>query len=115
MCLPFSLQVRIFWRKTERNTDISFNNVPFSVFEQRKRDCQKGDHYYKEISPKQYEKRWLCLQSTRKSGCPTHVHIKGYLLYPECKFQESDLKGHAKRHSQEQTLQRLYKSLEMDV
>ena len=113
--MPFSPQVRIFWRKTEGNTDISFNDVPFSVFEQRKLDCQKGDHYYKEKPPKQCEKKRLCLQGTRKSGCPAQVHIKGYLLYPEYKLQESDLKGRAKRHSQEQTLQKLYKSLEMDA
>ena len=105
---------RIFWRKTAGNTDVSFDNVPFSIFEERKLDCQKGDHYYKEKPAKQCEKKRLCLQGTRKIGCPAHIHIKGYLLYPEYKLQDTDLKGQAKRHSQEQLLQKLRKSLETD-
>ena len=74
----------------------------------------EGDHCYKEKPAKQCEKKRPCLLGTRKIGCPAHIHIKGYLLYPEYKLQDTDIKGRAKCHSQEQLLQKLCKSLETD-
>ncbi len=103
----------IFWRKKEGSKDISFDNTPFIVSEEKKMDCQYGKHYFKERQPKQCQKKRLCLQGSRKIGCHAHIEIKGYTLYSEYALQ-SDSEAHtegATRKLKEENLNRLCDNL----
>ena len=108
-----SVPSRIFWRKKEGSKDVSFDNTPFIVSEEKKMDCQYGKHYFKERQPKQCQKKRLCLQGSRKIGCHAHIEIKGYTLYPEYALQ-SDSEAHtegATRKLKEENLNRLRDNL----
>jgi len=56
---------RLFLKKSEDGTTVSFNNIPFSLEEVRILDCQYGKHYFKKreweqmaATPRQ-QKNWL--------------------------------------------------------
>ena len=61
------------------NTAIEFGGIPYRPIQTRRYDCQHGKHYYKKRERKSTR---LCLQSTRKIGCPAHMVVKEYHLYP---------------------------------
>ena len=64
------------------------------------------------INPNQ---RQLCLQSTRKIGCPAHVVIKHHTLFPEYAIHPDDIEGKSKynlRLLKEQTLKKLQNDIE---
>ena len=50
-------------------------------------DCQFGNCYYKR---KESKSTRLCLQGTRKRGCPAHINIYEYELFPEYQFSSAD-------------------------
>ena len=58
---------RIFWKKKEGGKDVSFDNTPFTISEEKKMDCQYGKHYFKERETKQCKKKRLCLRGSRKN------------------------------------------------
>ena len=51
------LPSRIFWRKKEGGKYVNFDNIPFTVSEEKKMDCNYGEHYFKERQTKQGKKR----------------------------------------------------------
>ena len=46
-----------------------------------------GNHYYKQREKKSKQ---LCLQSTKKIGCPAHMVVKEYHLYPDYQLTEKE-------------------------
>ena len=76
LCLN-SQKIRIYWQKKEGCKTIEFNNIPFSVAEEKLLDCQFGPKYFKQ-KPVQGKRLWL--QSTRKIGCNAHVEVKAFTL-----------------------------------
>ena len=62
---------------------MSFHDIPFCVVSKKTLDCQFGRHYYKQKECKSSRVR---LQGTRKKGCPAHINIFEYELYPEYQF-----------------------------
>ena len=71
----FCIEIKIFWKQSFGNTAIEFGGIPFRPIQTRRYDC----HYYKKRERKSTR---LCLQSTRKIGCPAHMVVKEYHLYP---------------------------------
>ena len=59
---------------------IHFGDIPFMLGEKRLLDCQYGVHYKK---PKSSTSNRVYLQGTRKKGCPAHIEITQFDLYPE--------------------------------
>lgn len=54
--------------------------MPFRLVKTQYLDCQYGQHYYKEYERKSSR---VCLQSTRKVGCPPHLVIKEFEVFPQ--------------------------------
>ena len=104
---------RIFWKKKEGGKDVSFDNTPFTISEEKKMDCQYGKHYFKERETKQCKKKRLCLRGSRKIGCHAHIEIKGYTLFPEYALQsDSDaFTESAIRKLKEENLNKLCENL----
>lgn len=92
MCLN-SQKIRIYWQKKEGCKTIEFNNIPFSVAEEKLLDCQFGPKYFKQ-KPVQGKRLWL--QSTRKIGCNAHVEVKAFILYPEFAITQGEREGLSK-------------------
>ena len=66
---------------------MEFDGIPFRPVQTRTYDCQHRNHYYKQREKK--SKR-LCLQSTKKIGCPAHMVVKDYHLYPDYQLTEKE-------------------------
>lgn len=66
---------------------IDFNGIPFRPVATRKLDCQYGKHYFKK---RERHSQRLCLKSTRKFGCPAHITVKEYCLYPDYQLSSAD-------------------------
>lgn len=50
----------------------------------------------------------LCLQGTRKKGCPAHITIREFILYPDYKVNQSrDLNNHQLRSLRESVIHEL--------
>ena len=81
---------KLFLKKTEGAKQITFNNIPFSVAEEKVLQCQYGHHYYRKHESK--GKR-LCLQSTRKIKCLASIGIKTFHLYSEHAFSNASGKS----------------------
>ena len=92
LCLN-SQKIRIYWQKKEGCKTIEFNNIPFSVAEEKLLDCQFGPKYFKQ-KPVQGKRLWL--QSTRKIGCNAHVEVKAFTLYPEFAITQGEREGLSK-------------------
>ena len=88
-----SVPSRIFWRKKEGSKDVSFDNTPFIVSEEKKWTACMANTISRKDNQKQCQKKRLCLQGSRKIGCHAHIKIKGYTLYPEYALQ-SDSEAH---------------------
>ena len=63
-----------------------FNNIPFSMGEVRFFDCQFGQDYKCKSRMKQPRGSRVCLQTTQKKGCPAHITIREFILYPDYKI-----------------------------
>ena len=103
---------RIFWSYKRGSTTVEFEITPFIVGDSQHLQCQFGPHYY---TPKPKKGKHLCLQSTRKIGCPAHIVIKQYTLFPEYTIQKVDTEGKSKRYIRylkEQRLQKLQSASE---
>lgn len=91
---------------------ISFENTPFQVVQKQTKECQFGPHYFKK---RQKTSDRLHLQGTRKVGCPAHIEIREYRLYPEYALSPKEVK-HLKckqfRELREAKLHALKQSLE---
>ena len=68
---------------------IEFDGVPFCPIKTQTYDCQHGKQYYK---LRERKTNRLCLQSTKKMGCPAHMIVKEYQLYPDYKITEKESK-----------------------
>ena len=73
-------QPKIYWSYKQGNTTVEFGNTPFILGDSQHLQCQYGPRYYKS---KPAKGKQLCLQSTRKIGCPAHVVVKHYTLYSQ--------------------------------
>ena len=71
-------------------TTIEYDGVPFRPLQTKTYDCQHGKYYYKQ--PERKTKR-LCLQTTKKMGCPVHMTVKEYHLYPDYRITEEENKS----------------------
>ena len=63
-----------------------FDDVPFYM---RFFDCQFGNDYKYSSHVKVFKGSRLCLQSTQKKGCPAHIAIREFVLYPGYKIFSS--------------------------
>ena len=72
----------LYWNYKFSNSVAKLDNTPFRIISTRYLDCQYGNEYYKDHEPK--SKR-VCLQSTRKLGCPAHMMIKEFEIYSQYK------------------------------
>ena len=69
--------------------------------------CQYGPKYYK-AKPKKGKQ--LRLQGTRKIGCPAHIDVKQYTLFPDYRLEPGELQGKTKhqiRLLREEKMQKL--------
>ena len=66
---------------------MEFDGIPFRPVQTRTYDRQHGDRYYKQMEKKSKQ---LCLQSTKKIGCPAHMVVKEYHLYPDYQLTEKE-------------------------
>ena len=103
---------RIYWSYNQGNATVEFGNTPFIVGDSQHLQCQYGPQYYKSKPKKEKQLR---LQSTRKMGCPAHVVVKQYTLYPEYAIQQDEIEGKSKyfiRCLKERRLQKLLSARE---
>ena len=63
-----------------------FNNILFSMGEVQFFDCQFGQDYKCKSRMKQLRGGGVCLQTTQKKGCPAHITIREFILYPDYKI-----------------------------
>ena len=75
---------KIYWKQTVGDTVIEFDGVPFCLIKTQTYDCQ----HQRERTTKR-----LCIQGTKKMGCPAHIIVKEYHLYPEYKITETEWKA----------------------
>ena len=77
-------------------------------------DCQHGKQYYKQ---RERKTKKLCLQSTKKLGCPAHIIVKEYHTYPEFKITEAEstLKIHELRQLKKEKHAEINKILQSDT
>lgn len=90
---------------------MSIENSPFQVVRKESRECQFGPHYFKKrerTSSRTY------LQGTRKLGCPAHIEIREYRLYPEYALsakETEELTGKQVRLAHEKKMSNLKQAL----
>lgn len=80
----------------QKSQDIEFDGIPFRPIKTQTYDCQHGKQYYKQ---RERKTKHLCLQSTKKMGCPAHMTVKEYHLYLDYRITEENksLKVHELR------------------
>ena len=91
---------------------MEFGSTPFIVGDSQHLQCQYGPQYYK---PRPTKGKHLCLQSTQKIGCPAHVVVKQYTLFPEYAIRPDEIAGKNNyyiRRLKEQRLQKLQHEIE---
>ena len=76
------LETKIYWKQTVDDITIEFDGIPFRPIKTQTYDCQR----------KRKTNR-LCLQSTKQMGCPAHMTVKEYHLYPDYKITEEENKS----------------------
>jgi len=74
-------------------------------------DCQFGKHYFKHKQAKSNRKM---LQSTRKIGCPAHIEIHEYEIFPEYEVATDGLKQHEVKKYREEALADLRAAIKSD-
>ncbi len=87
-CVP-----KLYLRKTEASRHITFDNTTFSVTEEKKLDCQYGQHYFHKRESKSNRLR---LQGTRKIGCQATIRIKTFTLYTDYALGDVSGKVHGR-------------------
>ena len=98
---------RTYWSYKRGSATVEFGNTPFIVGDSQHLQCQFGPQYYKSKPKKE---KHLRLQSTRKMGCPAHMVIKQYTLFPDYEIQQDEIEGKSKNYIRclkEQWLQKL--------
>ena len=96
------------WTQSAGGHTTEFNNTPFRLIEKKTLDCQFGKQYYKD------KPRRTMIQGSRKSGCPAHIIIKVYELFPEYEISEMEVSCSSKkvlRMLKEQKLKQLKAAL----
>ena len=88
------VEARITWTHSSNGQVTEFGNTPFRLLERRTLDCQFGKQYYKD-KPRRSSRAMV--QGTRKLGCPAHIEIKVYEVFPEYSISESVLTQNFKR------------------
>ena len=88
------MEARITWTHSSNGQVTEFGNTPFCLLEKRTLDCQFGKQYYKD-KPRRSSRAMV--QGTRKLGCPAHIEIKVYEVFPEYSIAESVLTQNSKR------------------
>ena len=81
---------RFYWSKKEGGRTVHFDDIPFTVGEDRLLHCQFGEHYFKK---KESQGKRLYLQGTRKIGCHAHIKCKTYTLYPAYAVSKQEKEG----------------------
>ena len=69
---------KLYWRKSESNKDVCFDNSPFTVDREVVLDCQYGPQYWKKKKNNQ-----LRSQGSRKEGRSAHIKLRHYTVYKE--------------------------------
>ena len=82
------VEARITWTHSSNGHVTEFGNTPFRLLERKTLDCQFGKQYYKD-RPRTSSRAMV--QGSRKLGCPAHIEIKVYELFPEYSISESVL------------------------
>lgn len=85
--------------------------MPFRLVKTQYLDCQHGLHYFKEH---EHKSNRVCLQSTRKFGCPAHVVIKEFQVFPQFSVEVDGLSSRAIRKAKEDKLHSLKIALAED-
>lgn len=89
----------------EGNTDVSFDDSPFTVDREVVLHCQYGPHYWQKTET---AKKQLRLQSTRKIGCCAHIKIRYYTVYRKYQLNNvSSMASRELRDYRERTLKEL--------
>ena len=99
----------LYWSYKFGNSVAKFDNTPFRIISTRYLDCQHGNQYYKDHKPK--SKR-VCLQSTRKLGCPAHMMIKEFEIYSQYKTNIEGMSTRRARSLKENALKDLRTALQ---
>jgi len=94
----FQVKPKLYWTHKFGDTTAEFNSLPFRLVKTQYLDCQYGQHYYKDYKRKSNR---ICLQSTRKVGCPAHVVIKEFEVFPQFRADVDGLTPRAKRQVKE--------------
>jgi hypothetical protein len=68
------------WSQSSGGHTVEFNTTPFRLIEKKTLDCQFGKQYYKDKPRKSTR---TMIQGSRKLGCPAHITIKVYEIFPE--------------------------------
>ena len=78
----FSFQIpsKLYWTHKFGDTVEEFDNTPLCNVKTQYLDCQHGQHYFKKHECKSDR---VCLQSTQKFGCPAHIVIKEFQVFPQ--------------------------------
>ena len=79
----------MYWSHKTGDHVAEFSNKPFTLVKMRWLDCQYGKSYKKQATR-------LCLQGTRKIGCPAHIMTQEYEIYPEYAVTNEEGKGLSK-------------------
>ena len=99
---------KLYWTHKFGDTVAEFNNTPFTIVRTQYLDCQHGRHYFKKYERKSDR---VCLQSTRKFGCPAHVVIKEFKVFPQFCVELDGLSARAMRKVKEDKLHSLKSAL----
>ena len=87
------MEARITWTHSSNGHVTEFGNTPFRLLE-RTLDCQFSKQYYKD---KPRRSSTAMVQGTRKLGCPAHIEIKVYEVFPEYSISESVITQNSRR------------------
>ena len=107
----------MYWKHTIGDHTVEFGCTPFSLGEKRLLDCQYGAQYKKTKADCSTGKR-VYLQKTRKKGCPAHIEILEFNLYPEYSVGDlllQDMLPKQVRRVKEESLKSLRDTLQQNV
>ena len=82
------------WTQTSGGHITEFNNTPFRLIEKKTLDCQFGKQYYKDKPRKSTR---MMIQGSRKLGCPAHITVKVYEIFPEYAISETEVSCNSKK------------------
>ena len=82
------------WTQKSGGHLTEFNNTPFRLIEKKTLDCQFGKQYYKDKPRKSTR---TMIQGSRKLGCPAHIIVKVYEIFPEYEISETEVSCSSKK------------------